>query len=60
MFDIKKVKDEAAAEIAKEQADAAKSKIKQKLRQIAQSRAITANLEREYEALLAEIGSEAV
>lgn len=58
MFDVKAVQAEAEKELAKEQSEAAKGKIKTKLKQIASSRAVTANLEREYEVLLAEIGSD--
>lgn len=59
MFDVKAVQAEAEKELAKEQSEAAKSKIKAKLKQIAASKAVTANLEREYAGLLAEIGSDA-
>lgn len=58
MFDIKSVEEEARKELAEEQGKAAKAKIKDKLSQIAKARAITVNLEHEYEVLLREIGSE--
>ncbi len=56
MFDVKAVQKEAEEEVAAEQADAARGKIKGKLKDIAQAKAIVRNLEREYEVLLAEIG----
>lgn len=56
MFDVKKIEKEAQEEVAKEQAAKAKDQIKAKLKQIAASRAVTANLEREYAALLLEVG----
>lgn len=55
MFDIKAAQQEAQAEIAKEQSSKAKESIKAHLKKIAASRAVTANLEREYEVLLASI-----
>lgn len=59
MFDIKAVEKEAQAEIAKERGEAAKKKIKDKLRQIAAARQVVTNLEGEYKLLLAEIGTDA-
>lgn len=59
MFDIKAVQKEAEAEIAKEQSSKAKDSIKAHLKKIAASKAVTANLEREYEVLLATIGADA-
>lgn len=57
MFDIKKAEADAKAELAKEQAEGAKVKIKAKLKQIAASKEVTANLEREYEVLLREVAA---
>lgn len=57
-FDVKSAQAEAERELAKEQAEAAKSKIKGKLKQIAAAKAVVSNLEREYAALLLEIGTE--
>ena len=58
MFDIKEVEKAAREELAEEQSKNAKTKIKSKLKEIATARAIVANLEREYEILLQEIGAE--
>ena len=58
MFDINDVQKQAEAEIAKEAADKAKGKIKDHLKRIASAKAVVANLEREYQVLLAEIGSD--
>ena len=57
MFDITQVEKEAREEVAKEQAAAAKGKIKTKLAEIARAKKIVSTLEVEYQALLAEIGS---
>lgn len=59
MFDIKAVEAEARIEIQEERAKAAKGKIKESLRRIAQAKAVVANLEREHDVLLSEIGSDA-
>lgn len=59
MFDIKAAEKAAREEIAKEQSEGAKTKIKAHLRKIAQAREIVANLEREYEVLLRTITTEA-
>jgi len=58
MFDIKAVEKEAKAELAKEQGEAAKKKIKVKLKEIASARTVVQNLEAEYTLLLADIGSD--
>jgi hypothetical protein len=58
MLDITEVEKQAREELAKEQGEKAKSKIKDKLKQISAARQIVANLEHEYEVLLREIGSE--
>lgn len=58
MFDIKAVEKEAQAEIAKERGEAAKKKIKDKLRQIAAAKQVVTNLQGEYELLLQEIGTD--
>ncbi len=60
MFDIKSVEKEAKLEIAKEQAEKAKGSIKAKLKQIACARAVVANLEREYDVLIAEVAADSV
>jgi hypothetical protein len=57
MFDIKKVEAEAQSELAAEKATAAKSKIKAKLKQIADAERIVANLRDEYGVLLRDIGA---
>jgi len=59
MFDIKSVQAEAEKEIREEAAREAKTKIKDKLQQIAKAKAVVTNLEREYEVLLASIGADA-
>ena len=59
MFDVKKVQDEAKEELAKERGEAAKKKIKTKLKDIEAARLIVRNLEREYEVLLEDIGESA-
>lgn len=56
-FDIKAAEAEAKKEIAKEQAEAAKTKIKAKLQAIANAECIVANLRLEYETLLQDIGA---
>mgnify|MGYP001457266039 CR=1 FL=1 len=58
MFDIKAVEAEARKEIAEAQAAAAKSRIKDHLAKIAAAKKVVANLEREYEVLLAEVGAD--
>ena len=58
MFDIKQAEKEAREELAEEQVAKAKKLLKEKLRQISQARAVVANLEREYNALLLEAGSD--
>lgn len=58
MFDIKTVEAEAKKEIAEEQGKRAKEKIKGHLAKICAARAVIANLEREYEVLLAEVGAD--
>lgn len=58
MFDIKAAEAEAKKEIAKEQSDKAKTKIKAHLGKIAAANEVVANLQREYEVLLREIGSD--
>ena len=57
MFDVKAVREEAEREIAAEAAEKAKFAIKAKLKAIGAARAVVANLEREYEVLLREIGA---
>jgi hypothetical protein len=56
MFDIKKVEAEALKEISDEKATIAKSKIKAKLKQIADAERIVQNLRDEYGVLLRDIG----
>lgn len=60
MFDIKKAEEEARKEIAEEQSKAAKGKIKGHLQKITAAKQVVANLEREYEVMLREIGSDVV
>ena len=57
MFDIKKIEEEARKEVAAEQADSAKAKIKAHLAKITAAKKVVANLELEYQALLADIGA---
>lgn len=52
VFDIKAAQAEAEKEIAQEETNEAKGKIKAHLRKLAQARAVVANLEHEYEVLL--------
>lgn len=56
MFDITAVEKEARAELAKEQSEAAKTKIKAKLQQISNAEKVLANLKQEYTYLLQDIG----
>lgn len=58
MFDVSAAQKQAQEELAKEASDKAKGKIKEHLKKIASAKAIVANLEREYEVILKEIGSE--
>jgi len=58
MFDIKSVEADAKKELAEEQGKVAKGKIKDHLKKLSNARLVVANLEREYEVLLQEIGSE--
>lgn len=55
MFDIKAVEAEAKKEINEAKATEAKKKIKTKLKQIEDARAIVRNLEEEYQVLLRDI-----
>ena len=55
MFDIKKVKEEAAKEIADEQGKKAKDALKTKLRALEAARSVVRNIEREIEDLEASI-----
>jgi hypothetical protein len=57
MIDVKKLESEAAAEVAEEQATAAKLKVKGKLREIASAERVLANLRSEYAAILRDLGS---
>lgn len=59
MFDINAVEKEAKAELAKDRADKAKGRIKEKLRQIAAAEQIVTNLKGEYTLLLKDIGTDA-
>lgn len=56
MFDIKKVEAEAAQELATEKATAAKGKIKDSLKKIAQAERVVQNLKDEHAVLLRDIG----
>jgi hypothetical protein len=58
VFDIKKITEEAEAEVNTEAAAAAKTKIKTSLRNLAHARKVVVNLEAEHQALLRDIGSE--
>jgi DNA anti-recombination protein RmuC len=55
MFDIKKVQDEAAKEVAEERAKKAKESVKEKLRQIDKAKQIVSNLERELDDLYVQL-----
>ncbi|WP_237357011.1 hypothetical protein [Xanthobacter sp. YC-JY1] len=59
MIDIKAVEQKAREKIAKEQSDAAVSKLEAKLRQIAQAERVLANLRLEYDAIVRDLGSNA-
>lgn len=59
MFDIKKVEEEAKAEINEELGKKAKEKIKGKLREIALAERALQNLRNEYEVILRDVGSDA-
>ena len=58
MFDVKAAEAEAQKEVAEEQSKAAKGKIKSHLIKIAAAEQVVANLRREYEVLLREIGAD--
>jgi len=55
MFDIKKVKEEAHAEVAKEKSEKAKSALVKKLRDLENAKNIVRNIEREISDLEASI-----
>lgn len=55
LIDIKKVKEQAQLEVVKEHEEAAKIKIKTKLKELETAKKIVRNLERELEDLYAEI-----
>lgn len=55
---IKTIEQEAKAELAKENGEKAKVKIKAKLREIDAAEKIVANLKGEYEVLLKDLGVE--
>lgn len=55
-FDIKEAEKQAKLEVAKDQTDAAKGKIKSKLKQISDAEKVLANLRHEYDVLLTELG----
>lgn len=59
MFDINAVEKKAAEEIRKERETAAVKELKTLMGQIAASKLVTRNLERELEVLKAEIGDRA-
>jgi hypothetical protein len=56
MIDIKKITEEAEAELVAERGEKAKRQIKSKLNEIASAEKILANLRREYATLLEDIG----
>lgn len=58
MFDIKKIEEEARAELNEEFGKSAKIKIKTKLREIAMAEKALANMRNEYSELLRDIGSD--
>jgi len=55
MLDMKKIKEDATAELIKEREENAKKRIKAKLRDLDNARIVVANLEREVEDLYAAI-----
>ncbi len=57
MFDIKKLEAEVATELATEKAAAAKAKIKNALKYIADAKSVVRTLEDEYAVLLKDIGA---
>ena len=57
MFDITKVEAEAKAELASERAETVKREIKAILKQIEDSKQITANLQLKYQAKLKELAA---
>ena len=56
MFDVKKVEEEAAKELAAEKAAVAKGKIKESLKRIAAAEKVLQNLRDEHAVLLQDIG----
>ena len=58
MFDIKKLAQDAEAEVAEEDIKQAKKKLVTKQRDIRHAKRIVANLEREYQSLLLEISED--
>ena len=56
LIDIKKVQEEAQAEIRKEREEKAKGQIKAKMKQVEQAEIIVMNLKRELDDLIATIG----
>lgn len=60
MVEVKSIQQEAEFELREEQSKIAKGKIKDHLRKIGAAKAVLANLEREYEVILREIGSDGV
>jgi predicted transcriptional regulator len=57
MFDIKKIEEEAAKELAEEKAKAAKSKIKDSLNKISAAERVLQNLRDEHAVILRDIGA---
>lgn len=56
MIDVKKVREEAEAEVREEEGKKAKEQIKQLLRRQAQAKQVVANIERELNDAYAELG----
>lgn len=56
LIDVKKVEEDAKAEVQKEAAEKAKGKIKQSLQKIASAEEVLSNCKREHEVLLRTIG----
>lgn len=58
MIDIKRIEEEARAELAEELGKTAKSKLKAKMRDITMAERVLLGLREEYQVLLRDIGSE--
>lgn len=58
MIDIKKIEEEARAELAEELGKSARAKVKSKLRDIAMAERVLMGLREEYQVLLRDIGGD--